>query len=59
MLIEELANPPSPVDACARLLDLPYPLLLESSARGTALGRYSYLTADPSQVWTREGSAVR
>ena len=55
-LIEELANPPSPADACARLLDLPYPLLLESSARGTALGRYSYLTADPSRVWTSHPS---
>ncbi len=52
MLIEELANPPSPADACARLLDLPYPLLLESSARGTELGRYSYLTADPAHIWT-------
>ena len=56
MLIEELANPPSPADACARLLDLPYPLLFESSARGTPLGRYSYLTADPSQVWTTHPS---
>jgi len=47
-----LSDPPSPADACARLLDLPYPLLLESSARGTALSRYSYLTADPTHVWS-------
>ncbi len=52
VLVEELIDAPSPADACARLLDLPYPLLLESSARDTALSRYSYLTADPSQVWT-------
>ena len=51
-LVEELIDAPSPAEACARLLDLPYLLLLESSARGTALSRYSYLTADPSQVWT-------
>jgi para-aminobenzoate synthetase component 1 len=56
VLIEELANPPSPADACARLLDLPYPLLFESSARDTALGRYSYLTADPSRTWTSHPS---
>ena len=52
LLVEELIDAPSPAEACARLLDLPSPLLLESSARGTALSRYSYLTADPSHVWT-------
>ena len=52
MLIEELHDAPSPADACARLLDLPFPLLLESAARGGSMGRYSYLTADPSQIWS-------
>ncbi len=52
MLIEELHDAPSPADACARLLDLPFPLLLESAARGGSMGRYSYLTADPSQTWS-------
>ncbi|MEZ4412861.1 MAG: aminodeoxychorismate synthase component I [Gemmatimonadales bacterium] len=52
VLVEELIDAPSPSEACARLLDLPYPLLLESSARGSALSRCSYLTADPSHVWT-------
>ena len=56
VLVKELIDAPSPADACARLLDLPYPLLFESSARGTALSRYSYLTADPSQVWTSSPS---
>ncbi len=54
--MEELPSAPSPTDACARLLDLPYPLLLESAARGTALGRYSYLTADPVLIWTTHPS---
>jgi para-aminobenzoate synthetase component 1 len=52
VLIEELADPPLPADACARLLDLPYPLLLDSAARGGTMGRYSYLSADPSEIWT-------
>jgi len=50
-LIEELSSPPAPADACARLLDLPYPLLFESAARGEDTGGYSYLMADPSRVW--------
>ena len=52
VLVEELHDAPSPADACAQLLDLPFPLLLESAARGGSMGRYSYLTADPSQVWS-------
>ncbi len=52
MLVEALDDPPSPVEACARLLDLPRPILFESTARGGALGRYSYLTADPAQAWS-------
>jgi len=58
VLIEELANPPSPADACARVLDLPYPLLFESAARGGTMGRYSYLTADPAQIWTTHPSGT-
>ena len=56
MLVEELPSAPSPAEACARLLDLPYPLLLESAARGTPLGRYSYLTADPARFWATRPS---
>ena len=59
MLIEELHDAPSPADACARLLDLPFPLLLESAARGGSMGRYSYLTADPSQIWTSTRATTR
>jgi len=52
VLIEELQDAPSPANACARLLDMPFPLLLESAARGGSMGRYSYLTADPAQIWS-------
>jgi len=50
VLVEELAEAPEPADACARLLDLPFPLLLESALRSERIGRYSFLTADPWDV---------
>ncbi len=34
------------------MLDLPYPLLLDSTTYGGPLGRYSFLAADPIHVWT-------
>jgi para-aminobenzoate synthetase component 1 len=45
-LAVELTPAPDPLDACARFSDLPNLLFLDSSSRG-ALGRYSFLTADP------------
>jgi para-aminobenzoate synthetase component I len=48
--VEELENPPRPVDALARLGGLPYPILLESVSLRPSIGRYSYLTADPFEV---------
>jgi len=45
-LAVELTPVPDPLDACARLSELPNLVFLDSSARGT-LGRYSFLTADP------------
>jgi len=42
----ELAPAPDPLAACARFTGLPQLVFLDSSARG-ALGRYSFLTADP------------
>jgi para-aminobenzoate synthetase component 1 len=41
-----LAPAPDPFGTCVRLSRLPYLLFLDSSAQG-ALGRYSFLTADP------------
>ncbi len=45
-LAVELAPAPDPLAACARFTGLPHLIFLDSSARG-ALGRYSFLTADP------------
>ncbi len=53
----ELDAAPSPADACARFLDLPYPLLLESARPGTGAARYSFLAADPWQVLEGGGPA--
>jgi para-aminobenzoate synthetase component 1 len=40
--------------SCERLDGLPYRLFLDSAARGTRLGRYSFLTADPvALVWSK------
>jgi para-aminobenzoate synthetase component 1 len=45
-LAVELTPAPDPLDACARFTGLPHLVFLDSSARG-ALGRYSFLTAEP------------
>src|SRR5690606_38696377 len=44
--------------ACARFLDLPGCLLLESMAPSKRLGRYSFLAADPFLVLRSEGTLV-
>lgn len=50
-LAVELRPVPDPLDACARFTDLPHLIFLDSSARGRgALGRYSFLTADPAAL---------
>jgi para-aminobenzoate synthetase component 1 len=46
-LVEELVPAPDPVVCCERLAGLPYRLFFDSAARGSRLGRYSFLTADP------------
>ncbi len=55
ILVFELKDTPAPAASCARFLDLPYPLLLESARPSQRLGRYSFLTADPWQVLKRKG----
>src|SRR5687768_4142243 len=47
---------PDPVRACEQLAGLPYRLFLDSAARGTRLGRYSFLTADPVAVIRSKGA---
>ena len=49
-LVTELLPPPDPVGCCQRLEGLPYRLFLDSALAGTAVGRYSFLTADPTAV---------
>ena len=46
-LIEELANAPTPAHALAAFASWPDVVLFESVLRRGALGRYSFLTADP------------
>lgn len=58
ILVQELKDAPDPSEACARFLDLPFPLLLESVLRSETLGRFSYLAADPWLVLRSKGAAL-
>lgn len=57
-IVDEIVPAPRPVEACARLLDLPYCLLLESVSISERMGRYSFLTADPFRVLRGKSDAV-
>jgi para-aminobenzoate synthetase component 1 len=53
-VVDELAWS-SPWESCRRLADLPHLLFLDSAQR-SALGRYSYVTADPfAWIWPPSG----
>jgi para-aminobenzoate synthetase component 1 len=54
-LVVELEDAPSPAEACARFLDQPYPLLLESARPDRDAARFSFLAADPSRLLRRRG----
>src|SRR2546428_5380961 len=58
ILVEELKDALDPSEACARFLDLPFPLLLESVLQSERLGRFSYLAADPWLVLRSKGGAL-
>ena len=58
ILVHELKDAPGPSEACARFLDLPFPLLLESALRSERLGRFSYLAADPWLVLRSRGAEL-
>jgi len=58
ILVQELPGAPPPAEACARFLDLPYPLLLESALASQRLGRYSFLSADPWEVLNHKDDAA-
>ena len=55
-MVDDLVPPPDPVRCCELLGGLPYRLFLDSAARGTRLGRYSFLTADPVAVVRSKGA---
>jgi len=57
-LVQELLGAPDPCEACARFLDLPFPLLLESALPSEDLGRFSFLAADPWLVLRSKGTAI-
>ena len=46
-IVRELTPAPDPVSCAELLSSLPFRVFLDSAARGTRLGRYSFLTADP------------
>jgi para-aminobenzoate synthetase component 1 len=63
-LVQRLEGREDPADVAARFLDLPYLLLLDSASAGSgapdtrALGRYSFLSADPAAVVRSKGRRV-
>src|SRR5437868_8016725 len=48
-VVHELTPAPEPEDAFRRLAGLPHVLFLDSALRHPTLGRYSFLSADPSE----------
>src|SRR6202795_1284077 len=56
--VEALVPPPDPVRCCELLDGLPYRVFLDSAAKGTPLGRYSFLTADPVAVVRSKGAVT-
>ena len=55
MIAHELIPAPDPVACCERLSGLPYRIFLDSAARSTPLGRYSFLMAEPAALVCRKG----
>src|SRR3954467_11801114 len=55
-LVEELIPAPDPVRCCEQLAGLPYRIFLDSALRGSALGRYSFLAADPVDLVCGKGA---
>jgi len=64
-LVEPLEGLGDPAEVAARFLDLPWLLLLDSASAGSgvpdgrALGRYSFLSADPTAIVRSKGNAVQ
>ena len=54
-LVEPLGRTSDPGEVCARFLDLPYLLFLDSAATQHADAQYSFLAADPLMVVRSKG----
>jgi len=63
-LVEPLGKTRAPIELCERFLDLPYPLLLDSSSQSSHSGeaqqleQFSFLTADPVAVIRSKGRST-
>ena len=55
-IVEPLGETGDPSEICARLLDLPYLLFLDSAATRHTDGQYSFLAADPVVIVRSKGS---
>jgi para-aminobenzoate synthetase component 1 len=53
-LVERLDGSIDAVDVFRRWSNLPHAVFFDSSARDSALGRYSFVAADPIEWWTAE-----
>jgi para-aminobenzoate synthetase component 1 len=49
-VVREIESALQPEEACARFLDLPFCLFLDSASHPAQLGRYSFVAADPFRV---------
>jgi len=56
-LVEPLGQTAEPAEVCARFLDLPYLVFLDSAARQSA--QYSFLTADPTSLVRSKGPTTQ
>ena len=59
-IIQRLERPGEPADVAAAMLDLPYPIFLDSAPGSPGgephhLGRYSFVSADPVLVVRSKG----
>jgi para-aminobenzoate synthetase component I len=57
-LVEPLGRTADPAEICARFLDLPYVLFLDSAATQHADAAYSFLSADPAAVVRSKGAVT-
>ena len=57
-LVEPLGPTADPAEVCARFLDLPYVLFLDSAATQHPDAQYSFLAADPPQVVRSKGAST-